>query len=136
MGTFSGIYTTTYANVLGNLWLKQTYDFPATQTEPARQAESFTEAVSVGSRVALSIACPGARRWFRFRGRVVAVDPETGDTTVLLGGCGTTAAVAHRGLRTPPSLRPLGPRGASSSVYSPATPWRSILRAGRTSTQQ
>ena len=41
VGTFSGTYTTTYAKVLGDLWLKQTYDFPATQTEPARQAESF-----------------------------------------------------------------------------------------------
>jgi hypothetical protein len=41
VGAFSGTYTTTYANVLGNLWLKQTYDFPATQTEPARQAETL-----------------------------------------------------------------------------------------------
>jgi hypothetical protein len=39
VGTFSGTYTTTYTNVLGSLWLKQTYDFPADKSEPARQAE-------------------------------------------------------------------------------------------------
>jgi hypothetical protein len=42
VGTFSGTYTTTYANALGNLWLKQTYDFPAKQmkeAEPAVHAE-------------------------------------------------------------------------------------------------
>src|SRR5258708_35853090 len=33
VGTFSGPYTTTYANVLDNLWLKQTYEFPANQQE-------------------------------------------------------------------------------------------------------
>lgn len=42
------------------------------------------EPVQLGSRVALSIAGRDRRRWFRFRGRVVAVDPETSDTTVLL----------------------------------------------------
>jgi hypothetical protein len=31
VGTFAGKYTTTYAKVLGNLWLKQTYDFPPKQ---------------------------------------------------------------------------------------------------------
>jgi len=31
VGTFSGKYTTTYTKVLGNLWLKQTYDFPPKQ---------------------------------------------------------------------------------------------------------
>ena len=45
---------------------------------------ALQEPVPLGSRVAVSIAGPGARRWFRFRGRVVAVDPETSDTTVLL----------------------------------------------------
>jgi hypothetical protein len=42
VGTFSGTYTTTYANTLGNLWLKQTYDFPPRQirtNEKAVQAE-------------------------------------------------------------------------------------------------
>jgi hypothetical protein len=31
VGTFAGRYSTTYSNVLGNFWLKQTYDFPAGQ---------------------------------------------------------------------------------------------------------
>jgi hypothetical protein len=31
VGTFSGTYTTSYAKVLGGLWLKQTYDFPPRQ---------------------------------------------------------------------------------------------------------
>ncbi|TMG81573.1 MAG: hypothetical protein E6H67_00860 [Betaproteobacteria bacterium] len=42
VGTFSGAYTTTYANTLGNLWLKQTYEFPSAQNagiEPAVRAE-------------------------------------------------------------------------------------------------
>jgi hypothetical protein len=45
VGTFSGTYTTTYTKVLGNLWLKQTYDFPAQQTaqraSPAVTAEAL-----------------------------------------------------------------------------------------------
>lgn len=42
VGTFSGTYKTTYANALGNLWLRQTYDFPPRQmqeNEAAEQAE-------------------------------------------------------------------------------------------------
>jgi len=31
VGTFSGTYTTSYANALGDLWLRQTYDFPPRQ---------------------------------------------------------------------------------------------------------
>jgi hypothetical protein len=45
VGTFSGKYTTTYTKVLGGVWLKQTYDFPAQQTternEPAIAAETL-----------------------------------------------------------------------------------------------
>jgi hypothetical protein len=45
VGTFSGKYKTTYTKVLGNLWLKQTYDFPPQQftghTEPAVTAEAL-----------------------------------------------------------------------------------------------
>ncbi len=45
VGTFSGKYTTTYTKVLGNLWLKQTYDFPPTQfagrTQPAVTGEAL-----------------------------------------------------------------------------------------------
>jgi hypothetical protein len=42
VGTFSGTYTTTYTSVLGNLWLRQTYDFPPRQmaeSGPAERAE-------------------------------------------------------------------------------------------------
>jgi hypothetical protein len=31
VGTFSGTYKTTWANALGNLWLRQSYDFPPKQ---------------------------------------------------------------------------------------------------------
>jgi hypothetical protein len=37
VGTFSGPYTTTYASILGNLWLRQTYDFSAPQTQEKAQ---------------------------------------------------------------------------------------------------
>src|SRR5205085_7301231 len=33
VGTSSGSYTTTYATLLGDLWLKQTYDFPDNKAE-------------------------------------------------------------------------------------------------------
>ena len=40
VGTFSGKYTTTYAKAMGDLWLRQTYDFPARQfAEGPVQAE-------------------------------------------------------------------------------------------------
>jgi hypothetical protein len=39
VGTFSGSYTTNYANEIGNLWLKQSYDFPANQFGENRQPE-------------------------------------------------------------------------------------------------
>jgi hypothetical protein len=44
VGTFAGTYTTTYSNTLDNLWLKQTYDFPANQMQrnaPPAHAEFF-----------------------------------------------------------------------------------------------
>lgn len=41
VGTFSGTYVTTYAPALGNLWLRQTYDFPKTSEGPGMQAEYF-----------------------------------------------------------------------------------------------
>lgn len=37
----AGMYTTTYASVLGDRWLKQTFDFPATATDPALQGEWY-----------------------------------------------------------------------------------------------
>jgi hypothetical protein len=54
VGDFSGVYTTIYAPVLGDKWLKQIYDFPATQSEPAVHAEYF---VGYDRRV---------ERWIRF----------------------------------------------------------------------
>jgi hypothetical protein len=42
VGTFSGTYTTTYSKPLGDLWLRQTYDFPPKQiadSEPAVRGE-------------------------------------------------------------------------------------------------
>jgi hypothetical protein len=39
VGTFSGTYTTTYANALGNRWLRQTYDFPPRQLEENKETE-------------------------------------------------------------------------------------------------
>jgi hypothetical protein len=42
VGSFSGTYTTTYAKVLGDLWLRQTYEFPPRQfgtNEPPVHAE-------------------------------------------------------------------------------------------------
>jgi hypothetical protein len=42
VGTFSGTYATTYSRALGDLWLRQTYDFPPKQiaeSEPAVHAE-------------------------------------------------------------------------------------------------
>jgi hypothetical protein len=41
VGTFSGDYTTTYANVPGDMWLRQKYDFPATPMQAAWQAEAI-----------------------------------------------------------------------------------------------
>jgi hypothetical protein len=38
-GTFSGTYTTTYENVLGNRWIKQVYNFPPSDTTPAMEGD-------------------------------------------------------------------------------------------------
>jgi hypothetical protein len=43
VGDFSGTYTETFTNALDGRWLKQTYEFPATSTEPAVKAEYFFE---------------------------------------------------------------------------------------------
>lgn len=45
VGTFSGKYTTTYSKVLGGLWLKQTYDFPARQTSERKEPRITAEAL-------------------------------------------------------------------------------------------
>jgi hypothetical protein len=44
VGKFAGKYKTTYTKVLGNLWLKQAYDFPPRQfgdNEPAVTGEAL-----------------------------------------------------------------------------------------------
>jgi hypothetical protein len=43
VGDFSGTYVETFANAMNGRWLKQTYEFPATGTEPAVRAEYFFE---------------------------------------------------------------------------------------------
>ena len=43
VGDFSGTYVETFAKALDGRWLKQTYEFPATSTEPAVRAEYFFE---------------------------------------------------------------------------------------------
>ena len=54
VGDFSGTYAETFANAMGGRWLRQTYTFPATSTEPAVQAEYFFE------------YDPRVPRWVRF----------------------------------------------------------------------
>jgi hypothetical protein len=39
VGSFQGTYKTTYAAVLGDAWLEQTYDFPARNGRPPQHAE-------------------------------------------------------------------------------------------------
>lgn len=55
VGDFSGTYTERFERALGGRWLKQTYEFPATQQEPAVHAEYFLEYDARGSG-----------RWVRF----------------------------------------------------------------------
>jgi hypothetical protein len=58
VGTFSGTYTTTYSRALGDLWLRQTYDFPPKQTaesEPAVHAE-FIMGMTRGDRPGCALA--------------------------------------------------------------------------------
>ena len=54
VGDVSGTYAETFANAMDGRWLKQTYEFPATSTEPAVQAEYFIE------------YDPRVPRWVRF----------------------------------------------------------------------
>jgi hypothetical protein len=41
VGNFSGTYVMSYTKSIGDRWLKQTWDFPATATEPAVHSEYF-----------------------------------------------------------------------------------------------
>jgi hypothetical protein len=45
VGTFSGKYTTRYTKVLGDLWLKQTYDFPPRQFGGSNETTVTAEAL-------------------------------------------------------------------------------------------
>lgn len=62
VGTFSGTYTTAWAKVLGELWLRQTYDFPPRQfgeSEAPVHAESWSD-MTRGGRAGCGLA-PSAR---------------------------------------------------------------------------
>ena len=54
VGDFSGTYAETFATAMDGRWLKQTYEFPATTSERAVQAEYFIE------------YDPRVPRWVRF----------------------------------------------------------------------
>ncbi len=41
VGSFSGVYTTTYSRALGDRWLRQTWAFPAAGNQPAITAEAL-----------------------------------------------------------------------------------------------
>lgn len=45
VGNFSGTYTTTYGKVLGDAWLKQTYEFPPRQASELYQGGVTAEAL-------------------------------------------------------------------------------------------
>ena len=48
VGTFSGKYNTTYTKVLGDLWLKQTYDFPPKQFGGSNELLPVTAEALIG----------------------------------------------------------------------------------------
>jgi hypothetical protein len=95
VGTFSGKYTTTYAKVLGNRWLKQTYDFPPQQTadrnEPGITAETligFDErrqawvrffANSIGQYFAIRMTETGTGWSWKYVSFFPRTKPETSD---------------------------------------------------------
>ena len=93
VGSFSGTYTTSFAKVLGDLWLKQTYDFPATgERSGAVQAQYF-----IGYD-------PRAQRWVRFgamsSGQYFAMVGKRGDNVwswnyVLPGQSGSAVYTKH-----------------------------------------
>jgi hypothetical protein len=58
VGTFSGKYTTTYTKALGNLWLRQTYDFP-----PAQFAGHIEPAITADALIGYD---EGRGQWVRF----------------------------------------------------------------------
>lgn len=96
VGTFSGSYTTTYASVFDNLWLKQTYDFPPPQAgekSPAVQGEfimGYDEprqawvrfgAMSTGRYFAIRMTESGDGGWsWKYVSFFKRATPETADS--------------------------------------------------------
>lgn len=68
VGTFSGPYTTTWASVLDDLWLKQTYEFPANQQEkgPAVHGE-FLMGYDEGRQAWVRFGVMSTGRYFAIR---------------------------------------------------------------------
>lgn len=58
VGTFSGRYSTTYSKALGDLWLRETWDFPA-QTSAGRNDAAVTAEALMGYD-------EGRQAWIRF----------------------------------------------------------------------
>ena len=93
VGDFSGTYTTSFANALEGLWLKQRYDFPATANERAWYGEFF---LGYDARVP---------RWVRFgamsTGQYFGMVSKDGNVTTMvfdyrLPGAGATATWTKR----------------------------------------
>jgi hypothetical protein len=91
VGTFSGTYTTTYTSELGNLWLRQRYDFPQlgdskrAETaefligyDEARQAWVRFGALSTGQYFAIRMTDNGDTGWsFKYVSFFKRKTPET-----------------------------------------------------------
>src|ERR1700676_4123121 len=58
VGSFSGKYNTTYTKVLGDRWLKQTYDFP-----PQHTAERNEQGITAETLIGYD---EGRHAWVRF----------------------------------------------------------------------
>ena len=95
VGTFAGTYTTTYAKAVGDLWLKQTYDFPPGQAdrEPAvrgeflmgyderRQAWVRFGVLSTGQYFAIRMTETADRGWsWKYVSFFKTQNPETPDS--------------------------------------------------------
>jgi hypothetical protein len=73
VGTVSGLYKTTYANELGNLWLKQTYDFPARQENGQGVQGEFVMGYDEGRQAWVRFGTMSSGKYFAIR------MTETGD---------------------------------------------------------
>lgn len=99
VGAFSGTYTTTYSNALGNHWLKQTYDFPTigNASAPAVPVQSewlmgYDEgrqnwvrfgAMSNGQYFAIRMADTGSGWAWKYVTLFKRTTPETPDTDAV-----------------------------------------------------